>query len=235
MATEEIENPLVSVILPVYNGSKYLKDAIDSVLGQTYPHIEILVINDGSTDDSQKIIDAFGPNIRAFKQENQGVAAARNFGIAKAKGQFIAFLDQDDYYPLDRFKLLVSSYKDTKKLISMGLTQFVFENELSKLRWPNLPENNLTFIKLLGSGIFHKSIFNNYGNFIVDLKSGEDIEWFHRLNQLGIEIYQSNDVVLFYRQHSANVSADKQTTEGYLLKSLKYILDAKRNNPTNKG
>jgi glycosyltransferase involved in cell wall biosynthesis len=233
MAIEEIENPLITVILPVYNGSKYLKDAIDSVLNQTYPNIEILVINDGSTDDSQKIIDSYSNKLQAYKQENQGVANARNFGISKANGEFISFLDQDDYYPLNRFSLLIASYKDTKQIITLGHTHFIFENEKAKLRWPNLPENNTTFIKLLGSGIFHKSIFIDKGNFIVDLKSGEDIEWFYRLNQHGIEIQQLNDVVLYYRQHSANVSSDKQRAEGYLLKSLKYILDAKRSSQSN--
>ena len=230
MAIEEIENPHISVILPVYNGEKYLKEAIESILSQTYQPIEILVVNDGSTDDSQKIIDSFSHKIRAFKQENSGVAAARNFGISKAKGEFIAFLDQDDYYPLERFSMLINSSKDNKKCITLGLTHFVFENEESKLRWPNLPDNNITFIKLLGSGIFHKSIFEDYGDFVVDLKSGEDLEWFFRLNQFGIEINQINNVVLYYRQHLTNVSSDKQKTEGYILKSLKYILDAKRNN-----
>jgi glycosyltransferase involved in cell wall biosynthesis len=235
MAIEKIVNPLISVIIPVYNGEKHLKQAIESVLNQGHDFIEIIVINDGSLDNSHEIINSFKDKIRSYSQENSGVASSRNLGISKAKGLFITFLDQDDYYPMGRFINFLKTYRKSKELIFIGHTQYIFEDEKAKLRWPNLPKNNIIFVRLLGASIFHKTVFTDFGLFIPELKSGDDIEWFYRLKQSGVEINQSEDVVLCYRQHSTNVSADKKQVDKYLLSSLKYILDAKKNIPNNKN
>ncbi len=88
--------PLVSVIIPCYNSALYLKDSIDSVLAQTYPSLEILVIDDGSTDDSQTVLSSYGNRIQIIAQANAGVSAARNTGIAAAKGDVVAMMDADD-------------------------------------------------------------------------------------------------------------------------------------------
>src|SRR5438045_4181238 len=91
------DNPLVSVIMPVYNGAAYLAGALASISAQTYPRYELVVVNDGSTDDSAAIVQSF-PNVRYVYQENQGIAAARNFGVSFSRGELVAFLDQDDYW-----------------------------------------------------------------------------------------------------------------------------------------
>ena len=89
--------PLVSVVLPVYNGAAYLREAVDSILAQTYRSFELIIINDGSKDDSASIIAQFDdPRIRSFSQANQGLAATLNRGIGLAQGAYIARQDQDD-------------------------------------------------------------------------------------------------------------------------------------------
>ena len=90
---------LISVIVPIYNAEKYLARCVDSVLAQTYPNLEILLIDDGSTDSSPQICDSYlnRGNIRVFHNENGGVGAARNFGMANARGEYIIFADSDDY------------------------------------------------------------------------------------------------------------------------------------------
>jgi len=98
----EIFNPLVSIIIPVYNGSKFMKDAIDSALAQTYKNIEVIVVNDGSTDNGSTRDTAlsYGTKIKYFEKENGGVATALNFGIKEMKGDFFSWLSHDDiYYP----------------------------------------------------------------------------------------------------------------------------------------
>ena len=90
--------PLVSVIIPTYNRADYIAEAIDSVLGQTYPAIEIIVIDDGSTDDSRAIVERFGPKVHYVLQDNAERGAARNHGLRLAKGKYIAFLDSDDLW-----------------------------------------------------------------------------------------------------------------------------------------
>ncbi|MCS7305026.1 MAG: glycosyltransferase [Thermoguttaceae bacterium] len=90
--------PLVSVVIPVYNGEAYVGQAIESVLAQTWPHIELIVVNDGSTDGSAEVIGRYRDRLLLVEQTNQGVAAARNAGIQRAKGELIALLDQDDWW-----------------------------------------------------------------------------------------------------------------------------------------
>jgi glycosyltransferase involved in cell wall biosynthesis len=93
--------PKVSVTIPVYNGAAYLKEAIDSVLAQTYKDFEAIVVNDGSTDNSEEILKSYGDKIRYYYQENRGLANTRNRLVELAKGEYIAFIDQDDVWMPD--------------------------------------------------------------------------------------------------------------------------------------
>src|SRR2546423_7727277 len=94
-------NVTVSVVVPAYNYARYLPQAIDSALGQTHPPLEVIVVDDGSTDDTPRVLDAYGDRIRAVRQANQGAGAARNAGIAVARGEYVAFLDSDDLWRPD--------------------------------------------------------------------------------------------------------------------------------------
>ena len=110
-----MDNPLISVIIPVYNSEKYLERALDSVLNQTYKDLEIIVVDDGSTDGSGKIIAKYqkkDPRIISIRQKNSGQAAARNAGIRLAKGEFLAFLDGDDAYDKDFILKLLNGFDD---------------------------------------------------------------------------------------------------------------------------
>lgn len=93
--------PLFSVIIPVYNGSNYLSQAIDSVLEQTYQNIELIVVNDGSTDnfETRNISLSYGNKIRYFEKDNGGVSSALNFGISKMLGKYFCWLSHDDFFP----------------------------------------------------------------------------------------------------------------------------------------
>lgn len=96
----EGHRPLVSIIIPVYNGSNYMREAIDSALAQTYPDVEILVINDGSTDEGEtdRIAKSYGDRIRYFYKENGGVSSALNLGISQMRGSYFSWLSHDDVY-----------------------------------------------------------------------------------------------------------------------------------------
>jgi glycosyltransferase involved in cell wall biosynthesis len=96
MTTFHPDEPLVSVVIPTYNGAAFLETAIDSVLSQTYPPVECIVVDDGSTDETPAIIDSFGPRVRTARQPNAGFARARNRGARLARGDFVSFLDDDD-------------------------------------------------------------------------------------------------------------------------------------------
>ncbi len=105
------QNPLVSVIIGNYNYGNFLAEAIDSVLRQTYRHFELIVIDDGSTDNSREVIESYEGQLIAIFQPNGGQGAAFNTGIAKAQGEIICFLDSDDYYHPDKLSKIVSSFQ----------------------------------------------------------------------------------------------------------------------------
>ncbi len=96
-----MQKGLISVVMPCFNAEKFLRDAVDSVLNQTYPSVELIVVDDGSTDGSLDILKGYGDRIRLIEQENQGPYPARNAGIGVANGEFVAFLDADDYWAPD--------------------------------------------------------------------------------------------------------------------------------------
>jgi len=99
MQTTPTKHALVSVIIPAYNAQDYIKKALDSVLAQSYPHFEVLIVNDGSTDNTETIIDTYhDPRVRLIPQSNGGLSNARNTGIKNAQGYYLAFLDADDYW-----------------------------------------------------------------------------------------------------------------------------------------
>ena len=105
----QLDSPLVSVIIPVYNGEKYLRESIDSIFSQTYTPIEVIVVDDGSTDQSKAIARSF-PQIRYLFQNNSGHASARNRGIRAANADYISFLDSDDLWLPEKLLLQISDF-----------------------------------------------------------------------------------------------------------------------------
>src|SRR5438045_4325502 len=93
-----MQKGLVSVVIPNYNYARYVGDAVDSVLGQTYADLEVIVVDDGSTDASRDVLLSYGDSVKTISQQNQGVSAARNNGVAASRGEFVAFLDADDLW-----------------------------------------------------------------------------------------------------------------------------------------
>ena len=104
----------ISIIVPIYNAEKYLNKCIDSIINQTKKELEIILINDGSTDNSETIIKKYDDKrIKYFKNKNQGIGKTRNFGIDKATGKYIMFLDSDDFFELDMVSNLIQKIDET--------------------------------------------------------------------------------------------------------------------------
>ena len=108
------KDPLISIIIPTYNRSWILKEAIDSVLSQDFTDFELIIVDDGSTDKTQDILNAYSKDIIVFKQNNRGVSAARNAGISLASGRFIAFLDSDDLWLPKKLSAQVDFFKSNR-------------------------------------------------------------------------------------------------------------------------
>lgn len=136
-------NSLISIIIPVYNVSTYLRQCLDSVVNQTYSHLEIILVNDGSTDDSLEICEeyqALDKRIKVINQKNTGLSGARNTGIDCAQGQYILFIDSDDWIDFDTCQLLIDNVKRTnadvvlfsyvKEFSNHSETKFILDGDL---------------------------------------------------------------------------------------------------------
>ncbi len=118
--------PLISIIIPTYNGENFIRGAIESVLAQDYPALEIIVVDDGSVDGTQQLIESLSADIRYYRQaQNRGPAAARNIGIRDAAGEFIAFLDVDDCWPEGNLKLLLEEITSGTEQVVYGHAQMM--------------------------------------------------------------------------------------------------------------
>lgn len=127
----------VSVIIPVYNSEKYLKRCVESVLNQTYSNIEIIIINDGSTDNSKKILEELkenNKNIQLLSQQNKGQSAARNLGMKVAQGEYIGFVDSDDWIHPQMYSHLVKILEDNKSDISSAQMKTVKDDKVESYK-----------------------------------------------------------------------------------------------------
>ena len=120
---------LVSVIIPTFNRAWSLKDAVDSVLDQDYPNIELIVVNDGSTDKTQELLNKYKTKIKILTQENKGVSAARNLGIKSAKGDFIALLDSDDTWDKKKISCQIDFFKQNPKALICQTQEIWIKNK----------------------------------------------------------------------------------------------------------
>jgi len=190
-----IKNPFFSVIIPLYNKEKFIKNTIESVLNQEFNDFEILIINDGSTDSSLKQIEAFTDSrIKIFDQENKGVSVARNFGLAQAKGEYICFLDADDYwYP----HFLSQMYKHIKLLPEQKVFTSAFELDIKNKNVPCIYSMKKTADYQIvdyfdasrkkhpvigtSTSVFHRDVFEKSGVFDVRFRSGQDSDLWIRV------------------------------------------------------
>ncbi len=160
------KNPLVSIIIPVYNGSNYVKEAIDSALAQTYENIEILVVNDGSKDDgaTEKIALSYGDKIRYFHKENGGVSSALNLGIQNMKGEYFSWLSHDDKYEPKKIENQVKLLEkfDDDKLLALCASREIDKNSQyfknQKIKTPFPPEEIISWEKALAY-LFNKGTY----------------------------------------------------------------------------
>jgi len=122
------QNPTVSVVIPCYNAAPFLRETLDSVLSQTQPALEVIVVDDGSTDDSAAIAESYGPPVRVIRQANGGESVARNRGIEEAKGDWIAFLDADDVWKADKLERQLAAV-DAEDVVCVHTNHLLFGRE----------------------------------------------------------------------------------------------------------
>jgi glycosyltransferase involved in cell wall biosynthesis len=188
--------PLVSVIIPVYNGEAFIARAVDSALAQDFPDFEVIVVDDGSTDATGTILNTYGGRIRVISQENRGQAAARNRAAAIAQGQYLAFLDADDWWRKDKLRLTQQALEtqETAVLAFSGWRQVLLDEiELSDYRYERIPSLEDMFSRRFdlapSAVLMRRSTFERCGGFCDELPAWEDTLLWLLARELGEFIY----------------------------------------------
>ena len=220
--------PLISIIIPTYNGENFIRGAIESVLAQGYPALEIIVVDDGSVDGTQQLIESLSADIRYYRQvQNRGPAAARNIGIRDAAGEFIAFLDVDDCWPEGNLKLLLEEITSGAEQVVYGHAQMMrFNPDANDYECVGGPEE--AFPHYIGSGLYRRSAFETVGLFDEELRFGEDTDWYARAAHANLPRRRLKEVTLHVRRHGANMTSGRSQNELNPLRLVKKMLDRKR-------
>jgi glycosyltransferase involved in cell wall biosynthesis len=209
----EQTSSLVTVVVVCYNQAAYLGEAIESVLGQSYPHIEIVVVDDGSTDHTRAVARAY-PQVTYIYQDNQGVAVARNTGLARSRGDYLAYLDADDrLLPNAIAAGLAALRANPACAFTFGHYRYIWSDGsiLHEFPQPQVTRDHYhallrgNFIAMQGAVLFRRRIVELAGGFDCSLRTCEDYDLFLRL-ALMFPICQHQELVAEYRRHETNMT-----------------------------
>ncbi|MEG4031091.1 MULTISPECIES: glycosyltransferase [unclassified Microcoleus] len=206
--------PLISVIIPVYNGDRYIVQAVESTLGQTFTNLEIIVVDDGSTDRTQQVLQPYFDRIRYIYQENQGVAAARNIACQLAQGEFLAFLDADDYFLPSKLEKQLACF-DAYPTLDMVQTGWLIVDETGREISAVKPWQQASKLDL-ESFIIYKCVrpsaimlrrkwWVKLGGFDSQFPLAEDLDFALRLALKGCKAVWLEETLTCYRQHNSNL------------------------------
>ena len=209
---------LVSVVIPNYNYAHYLRETIDSVLAQTYSDIEIIVVDDGSKDGSKDVLVGYGDKVSTIFQQNQGVSAARNNGVAASEGEFVAFLDADDVWLPTKVEKQVERFRGDADLglVHVGVDEIDADGNSLVHRLEGVEGKVCTTLLMLkregvlggGSGMMiRRTVFDEVGGFDLRLSTSADWDLAYRVSEL-YEVGFVAEILLKYRVHNSNMHAN---------------------------
>lgn len=225
-----MDDSLISVIIPVYNCELYLAEAIETVLAQTRVRIEIVVVDDGSTDISASIAKRFGSLVRCDLRPHAGPGAARNRGVDLAQGEYLAFLDADDLWVENKLELQMAAFDSdalpdavfghVEQFISPDVPRALAAKLCCPAEWVPGPCPGTMLIK--------KETFVRVGPFSSGLRIGEFIEWYSRAKELGLKEIMLPEMVLRRRLHASNSGIVHCDARSDYVRVLKAALDRRR-------
>ena len=223
---------LVSVIIPVYNYDRYLGEAIESVLGQTQQHLEVIVVDDGSTDRSGEVAKSFAERgVQYCHQVHAGIGPARNTGVELAQGEYLAFLDADDRWPLAKIERQLNAF-DTDPALEMVFGQALqlqngpaWEAAVNDYK-PSV--DGMVPGMVPGTMLIKRNAFFRVGLFKGDLKVGEFIDWYARAVELKVRSLVLPELFLWRRIHDSNQGVRERQSVSDYARVLKAKLDRKR-------
>lgn len=203
-----MNRPSISVIVPVFNGREFLADALRSILDQSLAADEIIVVNDGSTDNSSEVAMRFGPLVRVVSQPHAGVGAARNAGVGSSTGSYLAFLDADDLMPPQRLERQAGALSMVPEceLVFGRQCRFAHGEPLQRLPQFQHEAARCDRAILAGAMMCRRGSFDKLGWFATDGVVGEFIRWFDRALAARVQWQMPSEVVVYRRRHGGNLS-----------------------------
>ena len=238
---QDLNKPKVSAIIPNYNYAQYVGEAIDSVLDQTYPNIEVVVVDDGSSDGSREILEGYGDRIKVILQENQGVSAARNNGVKASEGRYLAFLDADDAWLPTKIQKQVDALNNSQNpgLVHVGVAEIDADGKVIRERLDGLEgdvQKELLLIErsvILGGGsgsMITRQVFNEVSGFDEGLSTSADWDMFVRICGLHEAVFVP-EVLLKYRIHLSNMHGNLAAMEHDMLRGLEKAFSSNASAP----
>ena len=221
----------VTCILPVYNGERFLAEALGSVLAQDVPNLDVIVVDDGSTDGTAAILADFGSKIRVVRQENLGVSAARNRGLDEVGSEFVAFQDCDDLWMPGKLTRQLALLEARPELdLCLGLVQNFWMDELAAeeeaYRGSRFAAPAPGY--LLQALVARRRAFDRVGRFDTGLGVGEDNDWFLRARDAGLVEEVIPEVLVRRRLHLHNLTRKDLASRDAILANMKASLDRRR-------
>ena len=212
--------PIVSVLMTVYNGERYLADAVESILQQTFEDFEFVIVDDGSTDTSLELLQQFekrDPRIRLFARPHGGIVPAANFGLRQCRGEFLARMDSDDVALPHRFEVQVATLRENPHVVVIGGAYDLIDaaGRFLRRQWPPTDDASLQELSLNGLtpicqplAMMRMSAVRRVGEYDRVVETAEDNDMWLRLGEVG-QLMCVSEVLLKYRQHAASVSEVK--------------------------
>jgi glycosyltransferase involved in cell wall biosynthesis len=230
-SAQSANRPLISVIIPTLNRAAYVREAIESVFAQDYPRVELIVVDNGSTDDTQKLLAAYGSQLLVRRLTVQGIGIARNAGAALARGEFLAFLDDDDLWVPNKLSVQMQC------LLAEPAADVVY-GQMQQFASPELPaEVRAKFHHLDGqvlasplptSMLIRRAAFERVGPYNEALGLGVEMEWYARLQDTGLTTITLDTVVYRRRLHAGNINVTRAHEQRERLQVLRHVLARRR-------
>ena len=223
-----MSEPLVSIIIPTYNRSAFLPAALNSVLAQDYQAKEIIVVDDGSTDDTVEVCNKYP--VKYFRQENRGGSAARNLGVAHCSGELLNFFDDDDLCAAGSVRERVEQWqRDSGCAFILGRLRRFTEETPGCLHFTD-PEEGI-LLPCMGPALVKRSVYEEVGGLNETLQmgdGGEDIDFWQRLHEAGHTNKYIEKVCIFYRRHPGNATGDPRIASRGVLRAVHEAIKRKR-------
>jgi glycosyltransferase involved in cell wall biosynthesis len=226
--------PLVSVVLPVRNGARFIEASVKSVLAQQWRPLELIVVDGHSTDGTLGMLERFdAPELRVIQQDGRGIPGAWNQGIAAARGEFVAFISADDEWTPKKLSTQLAVMVPHTTLL-YTIANFRYEPvagvQIPRTFNPSLLDRNLVG-RIMETLVARKEAFDIVGVLDETFATAHDVDWYARANELGVSHAVLDDVLLIKRIHDENASADASTNTPQLMEVLRRSIARRRAGP----